>query len=74
MGTTPCLLNTHHRAAPCPFTGDESPYLTEPSQESWKKAAGWVKTRMKEGTLRAADARKPAVGIFAMNWSRASMH
>jgi len=39
------FLDAQGTLRPCPFTGDESPHLTEPEQNSWKQAGEWVKNK-----------------------------
>lgn len=43
-----CLfLDAAGTLRPCPFTGDESPHLETPSEESWKTAAEWTEQKQK---------------------------
>jgi len=39
------FLSAQGTLRPCPFTGDESPHLTEPSAESWNIAADWAERK-----------------------------
>jgi len=39
------FLDAEGTLRPCPFTGNESPYLTEPAEESWKQTGQWLESK-----------------------------